>query len=50
MLDKDFTDVISRVFDDCREKEKERIENEEKGKGEDKDKNDTIKCEYNYKF
>lgn len=48
MLDKDFTDVISRVFDDCREKE--RIENEEKGKGEDKDKNDTIKCEYNYKF
>lgn len=48
VLDKDFTDVISRVFDDCREKEKERIENEEKKKGEDK--NDTIKCEYDYKF
>lgn len=46
MLDKEFTDVISRVFDDCREKE--RIENEEKEKGEDK--NETIKREYNYEF
>lgn len=48
MLDKDFTDVISRVFDNCREKEKERIENEEKEKGEDG--NETIKCDYDYKF
>lgn len=48
MLDKDFTDVISRVFDNCREKEKERIENEEKKKGEDG--NETIKCDYDYKF
>lgn len=48
MLDKEFTDVISRVFDDCREKEKEHIENEEKEKGEDK--NETIKREYNYEF
>lgn len=48
VLDKEFTDVISRVIDDCREKEKERIENEEKEKGEDK--NETIKREYNYEF